>query len=107
MNRVDMSRPYVYLPAQARERTSRLARHLHARMLELEPDGLEVRQFREEEGLVVIAAPQVNNLAGQLRWTVGVHGRAEGDAVKLWTGPGLEFEDLDALWGALNQLLNE
>lgn len=107
MERLDMSRPWFYLPPEEREVQRRLARHLNARMCELAGDGLEVVRFREEEGLVVIAAPQVENLAGQLRWNLGVRGRADGETVQLWTHPELRFEDMDAIWGALNDLLCE
>lgn len=105
MNRVDMSRPAFFLTPEEQERVSRLTRHLSARMEELAFRGLEVVDTHQEEGLVVIEAPDVENLAGQLRWNCGVWGKPAGQWVLLFLRPEMRFEDLDALWGAMDELL--
>ena len=107
MSRLELSRPAFCLDGEERERVRRLARHLHARMAELEEDGLEIRAFREEEGLVAIAVPEQENLAGRLRWEHGVHGAVKDGSVELWVTPATAFEDLDSVWGAVYEILSE
>lgn len=107
MSQLELYRPALYLSAEERERVGRLARHLRARMMELEENGLEIRDFREEEGLVSVAAPDQENLAGRLRWEHGIHGKPIQDGVELWVNPRTAFEELDGVWGALYELLCE
>ena len=89
------------------ERLARLVRHLDARLRDFGPGGPEVVRADQKRGEVAARLPGLSSAqaAARLRHEFGVQTALEGDCLLFRLSPGTRFEDLDYLWGCLNQLL--
>ena len=104
MRTVDLRHPCPQPGQEAR--TARLTRHLEARLLDFAPGGPEVLSADQAAGLVLARFPG-RDTAGVLAELAarGVLALPEGEGAAFLLSPGTAFEDLDYLWGCLNDIL--
>ncbi len=88
-------------------RLARLTRHLRARLLDFDPGGPEVLWADEAAGAVAARFPgyDAGEVLSELERAYGVRAAREGEQAVFHLSPGTRFEDLDYLWGALNEIL--
>ena len=86
-----------------RHDTARLARHLSARLEELEGDCVLTRGWpAAADGVVEARFPRSpEGLARSLEGRFSFPIEQAGDGVRFTLSPEVPFEELDALWGAL------
>lgn len=106
MRRLDL-RPGA-LPCRDPARRARLTRHLKARLEDFGPGGPVVRRFDQDAGIVSAHFPghPAWELASRLAREYGVSVLPSGDEVLFAPGDQVAFEELDALWGVLWELLS-
>ena len=92
-------------PQQA-ERTARLTRHLDARLRDFAPGGPEVVSVDQKSGRITARFPghETHSIVEALERRRVEVGEEDGLAVFLLS-PDIAFEDLDYVWGCLNELL--
>lgn len=89
------------------ERQARLVRHLAARLQDFGPGGPELICADQDSGRVCARFPghSCGQIVSRLEKEFGVLSGVEGDCVLFRLSPGVQFEELDYLWGCLYQLL--
>ena len=102
-----------HAPVPSDERRARLLRHLLGRMLELEEDGLRVDApadpflFRAPLVPVSFTGRDSGEMARRLEEEYRISVSCTDDGILLCPAPGVTFEDLDYVQGAVYRLLLE
>ena len=89
------------------ERLARLTRHLEARLGDFGPGGPEDVRADQRTGVVTARLPGLPaaRAAERLEREWGVRCGVSEGRLGFRLSPALRFEDLDYLWGCLNELL--
>lgn len=104
MRRVDLAEARHSAGGEAR--LAQLTRHLEARLLDFAPGGPEVVSADQAAGAVTARFPghEAEEVLAALA-AQGVLAGQEGELAVFRLSPDTAFEDLDYVWGCLNEIL--